>query len=301
VVTEASRRQDRYQRGSLARYYYSYRALALLDGNGRFAAMARHIEEADRTHLAGELPAFLEEPGLRRPMPPSEPLPTDYAKVFAFSGLARIRRGQVSATVLAENPSFFSLRKGSAALEAVRMATAFFGKGQFAGQALEVRDGRFALRQGLDGPYFQPLSPEQVAAGVAVRMTPNGTLSTDSRAARGRSNVQTLESLVEVSETHGGFGLAIAIAGTDNVPVAVELAFRRGGQLQGVEALAELEHAFLLREGFGRYTFDGNTITFGPGRAEHTWTQLRGALPKWDGQSVYVTGFTPFKLTLAIA
>ena len=36
-------------------------------------------------------------------------------------------------------------------------------------------------------------------------------------------------------------------------------------------------------------------------RAEHTWTQVRGALPKWDGQSVYITGFTPFRMTLNIA
>jgi len=301
VVTEASRRQDRYQRGSLARYYYSYRTLALRDGNGRFAAMARQIEEQDRAQLVGELPAFCEEPGLGRPMPPSEPLPTDYARVFAFSGLARIRRGPVSATILADNASLFSLRKGSAALEAFRIASAFFGKGQFVGDALEVRDRRFVLRQTLDGPYFQPFSPEQVAEGVAVRMAPNGTLSTDSRAARARSNVQALESVVEIAETNGAFELAVAVTGTDDVPVAVELAFRRGGQLHGVEAVPKIDDAFLLREGTGRYTFDGNTITFGPGRAEHTWTQLRGALPKWDGQSVYLTGFTPFRMVLTIA
>jgi hypothetical protein len=301
VVTEASRRQDRYQRGSLARYYYSYRTLALADGNGRFAAMARQIEQQDRSQLVGELPAFLGEPGLGRPMPPSEPLPTDYARVFAFSGLARIRRGPVSATILAENASLFSLRKGSAALEAFRIASAFFGKGQFAGDALEVRDGRFVLRQTLDGPYFQPLSSEQVAEGAAVRMTPNGTLSAESRAARARSNVQALESVVEIAETNGAFEFAVALTGTNDVPVAVELAFRRGGQLHGVEAVPKIDDAFLLREGTGRYTFDGNTITFGPGRAEHTWTQLRGALPKWDGQSVYLTGFTPFRMVLTIA
>jgi len=300
VVTEASRRQDRYQRGSLARYYYSYRTLALLDGNGRFAAMARQIEQAERPHLTSEWPAFLEEPGLQQPLPAVAPLPADYVRVFSYSGLARIRRGPVSATILADNSSLFSLRKGTAALEAVRLASAFFGKGQFAGDRLEVRGGRFILRQVLDGPYYQPFSPEQIAAGVAVRRAPNGTLAPDSRAARGRSNVQTLESVVEITEADGAFELDVAVGGTDGVPVAVELAFRHGGRLHGVEAVPDLKDAYLLREGTGRYTSGADTITFGAGRAEHSWTQLRGALPKWDGQSVYLTGFTPFHLRLAI-
>jgi hypothetical protein len=300
VVTEASRRQDRYQRGSLARYYYSYRTLALLDGNGRFAAMARQIEQAERPHLTGELPAFLEEPGLQQPLPAGAPLPTDYVRVFSYSGLARIRRGRVSATILADNPSLFSLRMGSAALEAVRLASAFFGKGQFVGDRLDVRGGRFVLRQVLDGPYYQPFSPEQIAAGVAVRMAPNGTLAADSRAVRARSNVQSLESVVEITEADGAFELDAVIGGTDGVPVAVELAFRHGGRLHGVEPVPDLKDAYLLREGTGRYTSGADSITFGAGRAEHSWTQLRGALPKWDGQSVYLTGFTPFHLRLAI-
>ncbi|MBI4626510.1 MAG: hypothetical protein HY736_25240 [Verrucomicrobia bacterium] len=300
VVTEASRRQDRYQRGSMARYYFSYRYLALHDGNGRFAAMARQIERTARPQLGGELSSFLTEPGLLRALPADEPLPTDYAKVFAFSNLARIRRGPASGTILAGNTTLFSFRKGSAALEAVRFASAFFGKGQFSGDALEVRDGRYVLRQKLDGPYFQPLSKDQIATGEHVKMAPNGTLATDSRAVRARSNIQTFESVVEITESGGRFQIAISIAGTDDVPVAVELAFRHGGKLHGVDAVPDVKDAFLLKPGMGRYVLGDDTIEFGPGRAEHTYTQIRGALPKWDGQSVYLTGFTPFKTTLRI-
>ena len=156
------------------------------------------------------------------------------------------------------------------------------------------------LRQKLDGPYFQPLSKDQIAGGEHVRMAPNGTLAPDSRAVRVRSNIQTFESVVEITESGGKFELAISIAGTDDVPVAVELAFRHGGQLHGVDAVPEVKDAFLLKSGMGRYVLGDDTIEFGPGRAKHTYTQVRGALPKWDGQSVYLTGFTPFKTTLRI-
>jgi hypothetical protein len=300
VVTEASRRQDKYQRGSMGRYYYSYRALALIDGNGRFAAMARQIEQTARRQLVSDLAAFFEEPELQRPLPASERLPTDYARVFAYSKLARMRRGAFSATMLADNATVMSLRKGAAALEAVRVASAFFGKGQFVGDALEVSGNRYRLRQQLQGPYFQPLSAERIAAGDHVRMAPNGTLANDSRALRAQSNVQRLESVVDVVETDGDLAVTITIGGTDGVPVAIELAFRHGGRLEGVEPVAGVTDAYLLPTGTGRYIAGDDAIEFGSGRSEHTWTQLRGALPKWDGQSVYLTGFTPFTATLTL-
>ena len=300
VVTEASRRQDRYQRGSMARYYYSYRTLALIDGNGRFAAMCRQIERTGRAQI-GELAAFLTEPALLRALPTESPLPTDYAKHFSYSALARIRRGSASATILANNTTLFSFRKNSAALEAVRFATAFFGKGQFTADTLEVRDGRYILRQSLEGPYFQPLSPEQIAHGDHTKMAPNGTLATNSKAMRQQSNIQRLEAVVEVTEAAGKFSLSIALTGTAEVPVSIELAFRHGGKLTGVEPIAGTADAYLLHQGTGRYTVGSDTIEFGPGRVEHTYTQVRGAVPKWDGPSVYLTGLTPFKTTLTIS
>ena len=301
VVTEASRRQDRYQRGSMARYYFSYRTLARLQRNGRVAAMARQIESTARAQLGGELATFLTDPDFGAALPPDAPLPTDYARVFAHSNLARIRRGAASGTILAGNTTLFSFRKGAAALEAVRCASAFFGKGQFIGDTLEVRDGRYRLRQELDGPYFQPLSKDQIAGGEHVKMAPNGTLATDTRAQRVRSNIQTLRSVVEVSETSGRFEIAFAIEGTADVPVAIELAFRHGGTLHGVEPVADVKDAFLLKAGTGRYVLGADTIEFGPGRADHTYTQVRGAVPKWDGLSVYLTGLTPFKAVLRIS
>jgi hypothetical protein len=301
VATEASTRQDKYQRGSMGRYYYSYRYLALRDGNGRFAAMARQIEDTAQGRLAGELTALLADPTLQRALPANAPLPVNYAKVFAHSQLVRIRREHVSGTVLAGNATILSFRKGPAALEAVRVASAFFGKGQFIGEKLETRDGAYILRQSLEGPYFQPLSPDQIADGEHVKMAPNGTLATNSRALRAWSNVQRLESVATITETRGTFEVKLEITGTDHVPVAIELAFRHGGVLRGVEPVANIKDAHLLKSGSGRYELANQVIEFGPGRTEHTWTQLRGALPKWDGQSVYLTGFTPFRMTLRIS
>ena len=118
---------------------------------------------------------------------------------------------------------------------------------------------------------------------------------------RQQSNVQRLEASVEVTEISGKFTLAISLTGTADVPVSIELAFRHGGKLTGVEPVPRVTDAFFLRSGTGNYTVGDDTIEFGPGRVEHTYEQVRGALPKWDGQSVYLTGLTPFKTTLTIS
>ena len=113
--------------------------------------------------------------------------------------------------------------------------------------------------------------------------------------------MQALESVVTITESGGRFELAFSIRGTEHVPVAIELAFRPGGTLHGVEPAGELKDAFLLRSGTGRYVLGPDTIEFGPGRADHTYTQVRGAVSKWEGPSVYLTGLTPFDFTLKIA
>ena len=299
VVTEASRRQDKFTRGSLARYYLPYRTLALRDGNGQFAAVARTLE---RTHVDQliDLIAFLSEPAFGGELPPDSPLPDTYTKVFQHSSLARIRRGRTSATILADNTTFFSLHKGAAALDAVRLATAFFGKGQFVSDSLVAEDGRFILRQVLEGPYYQPLTPQQIAAGQHIAMAPQGTVTGNRAEFRTASNVQRLETTVEITERDGIFSLAFSLTGTPDVPVTIELAFRHGGTLTGVDPLGGNGTSFLLPSGTGRYAVGGDTIEFGPGLRDHTYTQIRGALAKWDGQSVFVTGMTPFHHTLSI-
>lgn len=292
IVTEASRRQDQYQRASLAPYYYPYRTMALQDRNGRYAAMTRLIEKTAGEELADERIHFQEDNSLSAEMPAEQPLPESYVRVFPHSQLARIRRAEVSATILAQNPTLFSFHKNGAVLEAVRLASAFFGKGQFAGKTLETEGEGFLLTQDLEGPYYQPLSPDQARLPIDWSQT--------SRDLRTRSEVQHLQSRVCIREKEGSFQLVFSLKGTDDVPVAVELAFRLGGELSGVQPVANIPDAYLLTDGTGTYHHQGKEITFGPGRSKHRWTQLRGSLPKRNSLSVYITGYTPFEYTLTI-
>ena len=78
----------------------------------------------------------------------------------------------------------------------------------------------------------------------------------------------------------------------------MELIFRKGGKLAGVEAVANNAEAFLLMGKQASYTVGNDKIQFGPGTYAHKWLQLRGALPMMDAPTVYITGYTPFKHTI---
>ena len=291
VVTEASRRQDKYKYGSMSPYYYPYRYMALKDGNGQFAAMAGQIEE-NPAKLTGALIYFLEDKSLSAPLPVTAPLQTNYEKIFSHSNLARFRREHISATVLADNFTFFSYRKGDAILRAVRLASAFFGKGQFKGEKLELKDGVYVMSQKLEGPYYQPFPKDDIPE--------DGDWEMMDKEKREKSEIQDLESTISVREKDGEFTIDIDITGTNRVPVALELAFGHDGSLEGVEKIKDIKDAYFLKQDDGQFRVGKHAIRFGPGKHAHRWTQLRGAEEKLDAQCVYLTGFTPVNWILFI-
>lgn len=287
VVTEASNRQDKGTIANTVRYYYCYRFMALQDKNGEMAAMCRLIEATcPKDQLAGYLDYFLEDPSLWRELPASKPLPVNYARAFPYSGLVRIRRGAWDCTLLSNNTTFLTFHKGNAVLQGLRFATSFFGKGQFQSEKVEQTPNGWTLRQSLTGPYYQPLPPDKI--------DPNGDLDKAPRSLRQQSEIQKLESVVQVSETGSGIEVTVTISGTEGVPVTLELIFRPGGSFSGVTKYTKRENTWLLSGQEGTYTVGTDVLRFGTGKVLHKGILLRGALPPMDAPAVYITGYTPF-------
>jgi hypothetical protein len=282
VVTEVSRRQDQYVRGTMANYWFPLICLAIHDNDGRACSALRTI-----TPGAAKLSALLEYPELAGRLPEPSPLPDNYERTFPLAGLARIRRGPRDATmVLQDNSRFFSLRNGAAVVEAVRFATSFFGKGQFV-PASSSKDRGYVFRQRMEAPYYQPVSqPVTYRNWAGVRAT------------RAQTQVCRLEQTATVTELKNGFELRVESSGTNGVPLAIEIAFREGGQLEGGRPAPHAESAWLLEGDYGVYRVGRDAIRFGPGAAPHLLTQLRGAEPKLPGPCVYITGYTPFDHTI---
>jgi hypothetical protein len=295
VVTEISHRQDQFARGDAGAYWFPLAYLAQHDGDKDFATLASGLAPKH-----AYLSAFLEYPELLRPLGPATLLPEDYEKYFPVSGIARIRRLDLSGTIVLRGSSrVFSMQYGDAAITAVRFATSFFGKGQFIPSGFEKRGKDWFLRQSLDGSYYQPVERQVTRDNWEA-----------ARRERRQTQVGKLEQSLEIAESKNGFRLRVRASGTANVPVAIEIGFREGGQLEGCEPAASSANAadmlapskpgLLLAKGTGVYRAGKHSIRFGPGAAPHQYTQLRGAEPSLPGQSVYITGFTPFDHTITL-
>jgi hypothetical protein len=285
VVTEISRRQDQFTRGAVTGYWFPLTYMALRTQDGRLSTLA-----ARAASDGARLSALLEYPELSQPLPAPQSLPEDFEKAFDEIGIARIRRGRLSASlILGGSSRFFTLHYGDAVVEGVRFATSFFGKGQFVPQTAVKRETRYEFRQSLEGPYFQPLEET-----ITTRTWE------ESRRRRQQSEVCRLEQSADVTEMPGGFNLRLRASGTIGVPVSMELTFREGGQLEGCRPIAEAPGTFLLEQGTGTYRVGRYEIRFGAGDAPHRYTQLRGAEPRLPGLSVYLTGYTPFDRTISL-
>ncbi len=295
IVTESSNRQDQYIQSNLAGYYLAYSHMAIIDKNSRYAGMVDYIERTVTPHhLAYMLPHLIEDPSLLQALPAPTPLPTSYHKHFMHSDIVRIREGAVDMSVITNNATFFTFFKGEAALEGVRLASAFFGKGQFQSQQLEKNGDTYILSSTLSGPYYQPLPKDKIPAeGEAWGQVP--------RSEREQSEIQTLNTKIFVTETKGKARIKISVDGPKNLPVTLELAFRMGGTLTNVAQKQGIDHAYLVKSGaYVLYQKGNDSIKIGPGVGAHKWTQLRGALPKLQADCLYFTNYAPCEFEFTI-
>lgn len=295
IVTESSNRQDKYLQRNMGGYFLAYNYMALLDRDKRYSGMVNYIlQTVPVEHLLYMLPHFLENSALLANLPAPIPIPTAYHKHFQYSDMVRIREGEVDMSVITNNPTFFTYFKGEAALEGVRLSSAFFGKGQFQSGKLDRKGDTYILSSTLLGPYYQPLPKHKV---------PNDTDAWTKvpRSERQQSEVQTLHTKVSVTQDGQKARIKISVEGPRNLPVTLELGFRPGGTLDNVTPKEGIDRAYLIKNGaYAVYKKGDDSIRIGPGVASHKWIQLRGALPKLNAECLYFTGYAPCEFEFTI-
>jgi hypothetical protein len=280
VVTEVSVRQDRNTRVSAGIYWFPAKYLALTDNDGR-------LETLTRESGGPGLSQVLEFPQLLKNIAP-KPIPTDYKRHFKAMNIVRFRRDGTSATIqLSGQDRFFSLRRGDAIINAFRFASAFFGKGQFVPSRWKEVDGGYLLEQDLEGPYFQSIKVDQPII--------HHDEWTESKKKRQQTEVCKLTQSAFIKEEADGFSIRVRAYGTDMVPVTAEIGFAAGGEISGAE---KVKAGWILAAEKGTFRVGKNQISFGPGRKENTYVEVRGAMPKLEGDCVFLTGETPFDATI---
>jgi hypothetical protein len=335
METIQSRRQDQSQPpgDNMGNFYPQFRELALLDKNGRFAAMARLIEKRLGPQLGDFLGNLIERPELAAELPkPKQPF-SDFKKHYKSAGLVRARRGKLTVSAfggsdwyttdgkkaefynrmgsgLSTNPTMFRAWNGKAVLEAVRLSASFFSMGHFRSNGVELsKDGVIKLGSEIEVPYYLPIP--------ADKRDDNGTYAL-SKSVDGRFyamldftnrpiSVRRLKTDVEIKPTRQGYDLDFEVSGEDNVELTFELTFREGGKFKGVKEILDSDNTTIyhLIEGKGEYSMGDDKIAFGPGNGKGLIASDAGEQYSWhggnltlQGSHVYITGKTPLKYTL---
>lgn len=321
VDTIASRRQDQTRIRDAWWYLTQFRELALHEADGRFATVAKDIEHRGTGELGDFLAEVLERPGLAARLPTAVPVPADFVQEFPSQQSARIRRGTRTATIfggtdfhnipviasgLSTNPTFFKLRQGGAILDSVRLSPQFFSTGHFRSDGLRRTGARsFRLADEVKVPYHLPLPKRYRRSDGAYALTLDGRFYASMDFPHRPKQYRTLKTEVTVTEVGNGFDLTFDLSESE-VPFAIELCFRPGGTLTGVQQL-ETAGNYQLVEGTGTYAVGADRIEFGPGNGAtrvsmdpgERYTQLNGSLTP-DGLRVYLTGRSPSRYTLRL-
>lgn len=331
VETVQSRRQDQDQRRqTLHAYYLQYRELALLDGDTRFAGVARWIERHDSHRLADALADFINEPDLARPLPAESQPFVDLVRPFKTVGLVRQRRGPISASLyagsdwyadgepsaffntigsgLATNPTLMRLWNGGLVLDAVRLIPDFFNMGHFRPSTIVMQpDGSARLSGELAAPYYLPMPAGRRRPGGDYALSPsvdgrfNSALDFSHRPARFRRlGVQIL-----VRPEPDGYRLLFGTSGEEGVDMTLELTLRDGGVLEGAVDLGD--GGFHLTNGQASYRLGAQRLVIGPSGGDgpvkvssgetYSWAGGRLQLP---GKRLYITWRTPARHALRL-
>ncbi|GAB3943160.1 hypothetical protein GCM10028805_08940 [Spirosoma harenae] len=328
LVTVDSRRQDQFSPISILNFYHDYQYLAIHDANPEFAGITRFIETLpgfNERILPDLLVYYLEEPIYKKALPAPKAPSIVFEKFFKHTNLVRIRRNSTTTTIFggadfpiiiasgrSTSANFFSFRKGAAILNYMRLSTDFFSTGYFHSQGITQSGGKYVLHQKIEAPYYQPLPAKYKRADGNYAHSQ----STDGRfwnkmdfAHRPQSNVKTLETTIVVNETAGSNELTFSVKSEPGIHVTIELCFRAGGTLTGVNKLPGSPENFALESGSGEYKMGEDRISFGPGTFKNSkLTGLEGEMYsshfgtlRTEGLHVYLTGVTPFEHSLKIS
>ncbi|RRS00563.1 hypothetical protein [Glycomyces terrestris] len=245
VETVHSRRQDQQGTIALAPFLMQFRRFAILRGRGDFAAVAEGIGSIP--HPADALAEVLLEPALAGPLPAAEPR-RPATTVFAGSGLAVARDGGFAVTVyggsdyasqgrirsgLATNPTFLRLFAGGAVLDSVRLSRDFFGLGPFRAESFAAEGNAFTLRERASAAYYGPLPAGRRRADAVYELADEGRFSAAMDFAHRPAEEVALATEVQVVVGEREARLTVQAAPA-RVRQVLELAFRDGGQLEGV-------------------------------------------------------------------
>jgi len=331
VVTDYSGRQDFGTQSDLSNYYLIYRLMAAHDRNPLFAHMADLAAEqmkepgsVDNNAVIGYLlNDFLKQDNLER-----QAIPEHYEKMInkrhprdeylkqleakgythkiqhsaphtAFgSPVVRYRKNDVSATIMSNTPSFFSLRHGDVRLLGVKLSTTFSPGVVFFDQFEEKNDG-YQLKTVLEKGYNGPIPAQHLESLEQLEKDRNPWYLLPHQH-RNMTHLQKHELTIDITPTEDSWKLHIKSDNLEEVFTQITFIFGGEGTISGEHVKEGKNQQYFLIEGEAVYSVGEDAIAISPGAYEHWLDTLREDFHTPGCKHLSINVMTPFDLTFEL-
>ena len=219
--------------------------------------------------------------------------PKQYRAFYADSGIARVRRGNYSYTVMRDKSNFLYVHNGAIKLE-MKIGGSFCEHRAFKAQTMWEENGQFHLHQTMRGWYYLPF-PEKPATSDWWKMD---------NASRPKKWGPDMDIDVTVREVDGGIDVEIKTSGVQGAPWRVELAFTGIDRISNEHMTMPIhgDEVLVLKDSFFAASRGTDSMKIGPCFGVHHFTAGKeDSEAKTPGcATVYLTDYTEFHHTISI-
>ena len=220
--------------------------------------------------------------------------PTEYHAYYADSGIARVRKGSFTYTVMKDKSNFLWVHNGSIKL-AVKVGGSFCEHRAFKAQTMEMDEsGAFHLHQRMRGWYYLPF-PEKPATSDWWQMD---------NASRPKKWGPDMDIDVTVREADGGIQVEVKTSGVEGAPWRIELAFSGINRISNDHLTMPVhgDEVLVLKDSCFTVSNAASSMEVGPAFGIHHFTDGKeDSEAKTPGAAtVYLTDYTEFHHVITI-
>lgn len=297
VFTANSTRFDKDRLVYPQAYYIEYLTMGVRYQIPEFIAMANYIMDiVDRRHVEAPdvLIDLMNHPELAAYEAEDCGTPENYHAFYQASGIARVRRGRYTYTVMRDKSNFLYVHNGSIKL-AVKIGGSFCEHRAFKAQTMtQDETGAFHLHQTMRGWYYLPFK-EKPATSDWWQMD---------NASRDKKLGPDMDIDVIIRENGDDLEVDIRTSGVEGAPWRVELAFGGITRISNPHMTMPIngDEVLVLRDSFFEASNPESSMEIGPAFGVHHFTEGKeDSEAKTPGAAtVYLTDYTAFHHVITI-
>lgn len=297
VFTANSTRFDKDRLVFPVGYYLEYLSMGLKYQIPEFLAMANHIFDIVRREQIPAPDVLMElmlHPQWRDAEYAASGTPLTYNAFYQDSGIARVRRGRYTYTVMRGKSNFLYVHNGSIKL-AMKIGGSFCEHRAFKAETMEQRpDGSFHLHQTMRGWYYLPFE----------EVPPTSDWWQMDNASRPKKLGPDMDIDVIVRESEDGLEVELDAHGVTGAPWRVELAFTGIDRISNEHMTMPIhgDEVLVLRDSDFEVTNSHAAMTLGPAFGAHHFTEGKedSEVKTPGAATVYMTDYTPFHHVIRI-